>query len=102
MHITNIMPTLMSLAALLFSGYSLYESALRAPQLLGRLEPYLARLSTVVVIALAEGDERRDVERGITGRGIACTTLLVDEDLTRKIRERKELAWSGSPGGKVG
>lgn len=33
MHITNIMPTLMSLAALLFSGYSLYESALRAPQL---------------------------------------------------------------------
>jgi hypothetical protein len=33
MYITNIMPTLMSLVALMFSGYSLYESALRAPQL---------------------------------------------------------------------
>jgi hypothetical protein len=33
MYITNIMPTLMSVVALMFSGYSLYESALRAPQL---------------------------------------------------------------------
>jgi hypothetical protein len=33
MYLTNIMPTLMSLVALMFSGYSLYESALRAPQL---------------------------------------------------------------------
>src|SRR5262249_41465730 len=33
MHITNIIPMLMSLVALMFSGYSLYESALRAPQL---------------------------------------------------------------------
>ena len=29
----NVLPTLMSVMALLFSGYSLYESALRAPQL---------------------------------------------------------------------
>jgi hypothetical protein len=33
MHVTNIFPMLMSLVALMFSGYSLYESALRAPQL---------------------------------------------------------------------
>ena len=33
MYITNIMPTLMSVVALMFSGYSLYESAPRAPQL---------------------------------------------------------------------
>jgi hypothetical protein len=33
MYITNIMPTLMSLVALMFSAYSLYESVLRAPQL---------------------------------------------------------------------
>src|SRR5262249_12868902 len=33
MHITNIIPMLMSLVALMFSGYSLYESVLRAPQL---------------------------------------------------------------------
>ncbi|MDB4933235.1 MAG: hypothetical protein JWP87_207 [Labilithrix sp.] len=70
-------------------------TTLAAPQLLGRLEPYLDRLSTVVVIALAEGDERSALERGITGRGIACTTLLVDEALTRSIQERKELAWAG-------
>ena len=33
MRITTVLPTLMSLVALLFSGYSLYESALRAPTL---------------------------------------------------------------------
>jgi hypothetical protein len=33
MHITNVLPTLLSLVALLFSGYSLYETVLRAPQL---------------------------------------------------------------------
>ena len=69
--------------------------ALAAPQLLGRLEPYLDRLSTVVVVALAEGAERSALQQGITERGIACTTLLVDEELTRKINERTELAWTG-------
>ena len=67
---------------------------LAASQLLGRLEPYLNRLSTVVVIALAEGQERTALERGIANRGIACTTLLVDDELATKIRERKELAWA--------
>ena len=33
MQITNILATLLSAVALLFSAYSLYESALRAPQL---------------------------------------------------------------------
>ena len=68
---------------------------LAAPQLLGRLEPYLGRLSAVVVIALAEGTERSALQQGITGRGIACTTLLVDEELTKKINARTELAWTG-------
>jgi uncharacterized protein (DUF58 family) len=71
-------------------------ATLAAPQLLGRLEPYLARLSTVVVIALAEGAERSALQQGITGRGIACTTLLVDAELTRKIEARTELAWTGT------
>lgn len=65
-----------------------------APQLLGRLEPYLGRLSTVVVIALTDGPERTALERGIENRGIACTTLLVDDELATKIREKKELAWT--------
>jgi uncharacterized protein (DUF58 family) len=67
---------------------------LAAPLLLGRLEPYLHRLSTVVVIALAEGPERTALERGIANRGIACTTLLVDDELATKIAERRELAWA--------
>jgi hypothetical protein len=33
MHALNVLPTLMSAVALLFSAYSLYESVLRAPQL---------------------------------------------------------------------
>jgi hypothetical protein len=33
MHLSNVLPTLMSAVALLFSAYSLYESALRAPEL---------------------------------------------------------------------
>jgi uncharacterized protein (DUF58 family) len=70
--------------------------ALTAPQLLGRLEPYLDRLSTVVVVALSDGAERSALQQGITGRGIACTTLLVDEELTRKINERTELAWTSA------
>lgn len=70
--------------------------ALSSPQLLGRLEPYLDRLSTVVVIALAEGAERSALEHGITGRGIATTTLLVDDELTKKIAARTELAWTGA------
>jgi uncharacterized protein (DUF58 family) len=72
--------------------------SLAAPRLLGRLEPYLDRLSTVVVIALAEGSERSALQQGITGRGIACTTLLVDDELTRKIQDRKELAWTTTGG----
>ena len=63
-------------------------------ELLGRLEPYLNRLSTVVIIALAQGPERTALERGIENRGIACTTLLVDDELAAKIRDRKELAWT--------
>jgi uncharacterized protein (DUF58 family) len=69
--------------------------SLAAAKLLGRLEPYLSRLSTVVVIALAEGEQRTALERGISGRGIACTTLLVDDELASKIEKRQELAWSG-------
>jgi cysteinyl-tRNA synthetase len=66
-----------------------------AAALLGRLRPYLERLSTVVVISLTDGDEARAVERGISARGITCRTLHVDEELTRSIRARKELSFAG-------
>lgn len=70
---------------------------LSAAQLLGRLQPYLDRLSTVVVVALADGEERAALERGIAARGIACSTLLVDDDLAARIRDAKELSWDGAP-----
>ncbi len=67
---------------------------LHAPQLLARLHPYLDRLSAVVFVALAAGPEHAAVERGFTGRGIACTTLLLDEALEQQIHDRKELSWA--------
>lgn len=67
--------------------------ALQAAGLVRRLEPYLARLSTVVMIALDPGEERRAVERGIAGRGISATTLVLDDELMKNIVNRKELSW---------
>lgn len=67
--------------------------SLSAAQLLGRLQPYLDRLSSVVLIALAAGGERTALERGMSARGVTCTTLLVDDELERNIRDKKELAW---------
>ncbi|MBX3189440.1 MAG: DUF58 domain-containing protein [Labilithrix sp.] len=61
--------------------------------LLRRLRPYLDRLSSVVVVALGEGEERRSLERGITGRGIVCTTLVVDDALAEAIRAGEALSW---------
>jgi hypothetical protein len=67
-----------------------------AAERLARLRPYLDRLSTVVVIALSEDDERAALERGVRARGITCATLLVDGEVARKILDRKELAWTGA------
>lgn len=66
---------------------------LRAADLMRLLEPYLDRLSSVVVIAVAEGDERTAVQRGIEGRGIACSTIVVDDALVRSILAKEALAW---------
>jgi uncharacterized protein (DUF58 family) len=70
---------------------------LRAADLLRRLGPYLDRLSTVFVVAIGEGDEGRAVEGGITERGIACTTLVVNDDVALSITQKKELAFGGAP-----
>lgn len=64
-----------------------------AAALMRRLEPYLERLSSVVVIALAEGEERGAVQRGIERRGVSCTTLVVDDALVRSIAAREALGW---------
>ena len=55
-----------------------------ASQLLGRLEPYLGRLSTVVVIALERAQERTAARARHQRPRHRCTTLLVDDDLARR------------------
>ncbi len=71
---------------------------LRATDLLRRLDPYLDRLSTVIVIAIprdedADRAERDALKRGIADRGIVATTLLVDDALEKDIRAGKELTF---------
>ncbi len=65
---------------------------IRAGDLMRRLEPYLGRLSSVVVIALAEG-EARAVQQSIEGRGISCSTLVIDDALVKSIAAKEALAW---------
>jgi uncharacterized protein (DUF58 family) len=66
---------------------------LRAADLLRRLEPHLDRLSSVVVIALEEGEEQKAVQRGIEGRGIVCSTIEVDAELVRALKAKEALSW---------
>lgn len=66
---------------------------LKAADLLRRLDPYLGRLSSVIMIALEEGEERKAVERGIAAKGIVAKTILVDDALEKDIRARKEIAF---------
>ncbi len=65
---------------------------LRAADVVRRLEPYLERLSSVVVIALG-GDERRMVEKTITSKGPSCTTIVLDAEIERAIANKEALSW---------
>jgi uncharacterized protein (DUF58 family) len=62
-----------------------------AKRLTHRLEPHLARLSMVVAIVSPEHD--RTLERELAGRGLSCTTLVVDDTVKKAIAAREELAW---------
>jgi len=66
---------------------------LRAADLMRSLEPYLERLSSVVVIAISVGEERLAVQHGIEGRGISCSTLVVDDALAASIAAQEALGW---------
>lgn len=67
--------------------------ALRATELLRRLDPYLARLSSVVLIALSDGEEHKAARRGIERRGIACSSIVVDDALVKSIVNKEALGW---------
>lgn len=66
---------------------------LQAGELLRRLDPHLAQLSTVFVINVSADEERRILERSIKGRGAACTSITVDDALVAAIKNREPLAW---------
>lgn len=64
---------------------------LRAAAMLARLEPHLARLSSVVVIVTRRDEERRSLAREIERRGPTTTTVVVDATLARSIRAGEEV-----------
>ncbi|HVH46645.1 MAG TPA: DUF58 domain-containing protein [Labilithrix sp.] len=69
--------------------------ALRAAELVGRLEPHLAQLSSVIVIAPqgASDTEQQLLSRKLRDRGLTCTMLVVDGELAKAIRAKEALSW---------
>ena len=67
--------------------------ALRAGDLLRRLEPYLERLSSVVVLAGGTSSEHHAIAKGIEGRGISASTIVIDDALVKKIVAKESLGW---------
>lgn len=66
---------------------------LRSGELVPRLAPYLDRLSRVVIVARSRGSEEQALAREVEGRGVACTTVVVDDDVVRAVQAREPLAW---------
>jgi uncharacterized protein (DUF58 family) len=58
---------------------------LRAASLVKRLEPHLAQLSTVFAIVSPEAAEKRNLEKRLRDHGLACTTVVVDDELARVV-----------------
>lgn len=66
---------------------------LKATELLRRLDPHLALLSTVFVINASSDPERSVLERSIRDRGAACTSITIDDTILTAIQKREPLAW---------
>jgi uncharacterized protein (DUF58 family) len=76
---------------------------LSADDVMCRLEPYLARLSRVVLLSLAEDgakknrggreEQRHRLVKSIEARGVATTVIVVDDGLVRAIQRGESLAW---------
>lgn len=72
---------------------------LRAGELVRRLEPHLAQLSTVIAIMLPRagdadgGGDARAFEQRVRERGVACTILTLDADVREALRKRTPLSW---------
>jgi uncharacterized protein (DUF58 family) len=69
--------------------------ALGASELVAKLEPHLAQLSSVISIwgwQSSRGEEKV-FERRLLDHGLACTTIVVDEQLASTIKAREALSW---------
>lgn len=66
---------------------------LRAGDLLRRIDPHLAKLSTVFVITTGTDAERHLLVRAIENRGALCSSITVDETLAKAIRKGEPVAW---------
>jgi uncharacterized protein (DUF58 family) len=66
---------------------------LKATELLRRLDPHLAQLSTVFVVNASSDSERSMLERSIRDRGAACTSITVDDAVVSAIQKKEALAW---------
>ncbi len=68
---------------------------LAASRLVARLEPHLAQLSSVIAIVPRHGpeSEQKTLERRLRAHGLACTLLVVDEELAKALRSKEPLSW---------
>ncbi|MEQ8277687.1 MAG: DUF58 domain-containing protein [Deltaproteobacteria bacterium] len=57
---------------------------------LSLIAPHLDRLSSVVIVALADDPERRRVEAEIRRRGVGCRTIVIGQDVSVEAVEREE------------
>jgi uncharacterized protein (DUF58 family) len=71
------------------------SAELHAAKLVAKLEPHLAQLSSVIVIAPRGGSdtEQQLLEQKLRDLGLACTSLVVDEKLAKAIRAKEALSW---------
>jgi uncharacterized protein (DUF58 family) len=66
---------------------------LRADDVARRLDPYLERLSSVIVILAGESADREIVAKTIEARGPRCATLVVTDAIAAAIANREALSW---------
>lgn len=68
---------------------------LQASKLVTKLEPHLAQLSSVIAIVQGHGpeSERKLLEQMLRAHGLACSLLVVDDELAKAIRSNEALSW---------
>jgi hypothetical protein len=67
--------------------------ALKAATLMAKLQPHLAQLSTVFAIVSPEAAEKDLFARRLRDHGLACTTIVLNDELASAIEKREALAW---------